>query len=131
MKFLKAVFNPRDWEDAIVNGIVDEDGDLIPFRNGESVEFIIDLENGCIKDWPSGINANIHYKVCDQGEYLILDHNMNALYQYKSSYVPDEYLCHGDNGYGDYIIMNINEDGLIENYSKPTFNEERWIEYGV
>ena len=29
---------------------------------------------------------------------------------------PTLFLCHGDTGYGDYIILNVGEDGLIKGY---------------
>lgn len=33
--------------------------------------------------------------------------------------MPDDFLCHGDQGYGDYIIMKINENGMIQGWGKP------------
>ena len=124
-KYIEVVAGVRYWEDAIVNGVVDTDGTLIPFRRGQVWNPLIDLETGRIVDWPSGTNAEIHYKVCDDGEYWLLDSDMESL-AYHEGYVPDEYLCHGESGYGDYIIMNIDSDGYIQNYSEPKFVPENW-----
>lgn len=34
-------------------------------------------------------------------------------------YVPDDFLCPGDNGYGDYIILKVGADGQIEKWRTP------------
>ena len=40
--------------------------------------------------------------------------------------MPDGYMCHGDSGFGDYIIQNIDENGQIENYTRPEVDIEQW-----
>jgi len=35
----------------------------------------------------------------------------------KDGYVPD-IMCPGDEGYGDYIIMTVNESGVIEGWKQ-------------
>lgn len=114
----------RYWEDATVNGVEDTGGTLIPFRTATLWEPVIDLETGRVRDWPAGTTADVHYKVCDAGEYELIDAegNMVAL---KSGYVPDM-LAVGDNGYGDYIIMKIGPDGLIEGWEPPVIDPEPW-----
>ncbi|WP_339612099.1 hypothetical protein, partial [uncultured Planktosalinus sp.] len=94
---------PRYWEDTEVNGISDENGDLIPCRSDDIWSPKINLETGIIIDWPIGTEANIHYKVCDSGEYWILDTNSEKLIKAKGYYVPN-FLAIDDNGFGDYII---------------------------
>jgi hypothetical protein len=128
MKYLKVEAGVRYWEDATVNGQEDTNGELIPFRNGDIWEPIIDLENGLIVDWPNGTVANIHYKVCDAGEYWLLDDNMNKVSKYKGHYVPDALLCYGELGYGDYIIMTIDENGKIQDFQKPKIEKYEWNE---
>jgi hypothetical protein len=36
-------------------------------------------------------------------------------------------LCHGDNGFGDYIIFSVNESGQIDNYVNR-LDAEDWID---
>lgn len=114
----------RYWEDATVNGVEDTDGSLIPLRFETLWSPTIDLDTGRVRDWPEGTTADIHYKVCDAGEYELIDAdgNMVAL---KSGYVPDM-LSVGDNGYGDYIIMEIGPAGLIKGWEPPVIDPELW-----
>ena len=79
VKFLRARCGVRYWEDAEVNGKADEDGSLIPCRNGEEWCPLIDLAEGRIVDWPPGTTASIHYKVCDEGVYELLDKNCKVV----------------------------------------------------
>ncbi len=102
------------WEDASVNGVEDENGDLIPCRIGDDWMPIINLETGIIENWDIGKTADIHYKVCDDGNYFLLDKN-NLQVAEKEGYVVD-CLSIGENGYGDYIIMKVDENGLIEDW---------------
>lgn len=104
----------RYWEDATVNGVEDEDGTLIPFRVGDSWSPSIDIDTGVICDWPQGTVASIHYKVCDAGVYSLLDADGVTL-KHIEGYVP-KILSPGGSGYGDYIIMNVDETGRIDNW---------------
>lgn len=132
---------PRYWEDTTVNGEVDTEGKLIPFRNGDLWNPVIELATGKIINWPQGMTASIHYKVCDQGRYYLGTLGGSPkllgapkLFQYgaeerrakQSTYVPDDFLCHGDLGYGDYIIMNVSSDGQIAKYRRPTPDRDEW-----
>lgn len=110
----------RYWEDSEVNGVQDDNGDLIPFRNGDYWEPKIDLETGTIIDWPKGTTAKIHYKVCDDGTYYLKDKD-GITQLMKEGYVPND-LIPGE--YGDYIIMDIDENGKILNwYADPSLDE--------
>lgn len=115
----------RYWEDARVNGKADEDGTLIPFRKGDRWNPTIELTTGKMVDWPNGITADIHYKVCDDGEYWLADEH-GVLFKWLGYYVPDDLLCVGDRGYGDYIILKVNQDGFIQGWSKPVIDEKEW-----
>ena len=114
VKFLKVDAGVRYWEDADVNGVNDEDGELIPCRSGERWCPLIDLETGIVKDWPDSVTARIHYKVCDDGRYALLDSDGNEVTLIEG-YVPD-IMCPEGGGFGDYIIMNIDGSGAIENW---------------
>jgi hypothetical protein len=114
IKFLHVSAGVRYWEDTEVNGIEDETGELIPCRNGEYWEPIIDVDTGIIINWPKGIKANVHYKCCDDGTYTLLDSDKSQIIA-KEGYVPD-CLCPEEAGYGDYIIMSIDENGHIDGW---------------
>jgi hypothetical protein len=115
----------RYWEDSCINGITDtKDGSLVPCKNGKNWDLTIDVETGIITNWVKGITANIHYKVCDDGKYTLLDEYNNELVSYES-YVPN-CLCPKEDGYGDYIIMDINENGKINNF-EMSFEEWKYI----
>lgn len=125
--YLEVAAEVRYWEDAIVNGETDEDGSRIPHRSGAIWHPSIDLAAGKIADWPRGTEADIHYKVCDAGEYWLTDREGGRLAKWRGYYVPTAFLCHGANGYGDYIIMRVGGDGAIADWSRPEISEDDWI----
>lgn len=118
--FIEVSAGVRYWEDASVNGTEDADGTLIPFRKGDNWEPSIRLSDGSISGWPAGTTAVIHYKVCDAGEYWLLDESGKRIAKWAGFYVPSDFLCHGGQGYGDYIILKVGADGLIEKYRAPS-----------
>ena len=126
---------PRYWEDTTVNGKEDSDGSQVPFRDGELWRPVIELTTGTILNWPQGMTASVFYKACDQGRYYLGTLESPKLFQYgdeerepqESTYVPDEFLCHGDRGYGDYIIMDVSEGGKIAKYERPTPKQSEWV----
>lgn len=107
----------RYWEDATVNGVEDTLGDLIPCRENDSWCPIIDIDSGLITNWKQGVKAEVHYKVCDGGSYYLQDDNGNTVLSIEQDYVP-RMMCPKRNGYGDYIIMDIDENGQISNWEK-------------
>jgi hypothetical protein len=116
----------RYWEDASVNGHEDTDGTLIPFRLGNKWCPVIRLEDGWIVNWPECTTADVHYKVCDQGEYWLRDEE-KRIAKWSGDYVPNDFLCHGDQGYGDYIIFQVNAEGTIVGWDRPWLDPERWL----
>lgn len=115
----------RYWEDAYLNGQKDTHGN-VPCRKGDSWMPVIDLESGVIINWTQGIDAQIHYKVCDAGEYYLLDEQKKRIAKWNGFYVPDDILCINDEGWGDYIIFNVNQDGKIKDWTKPIINNQEW-----
>lgn len=105
----------RYWEDSTINGVDDDEGDLTPFRDGDMWCPIINVDSGIIRDWPVGTTASIHFKICDSGSYFLKDDTGETVLSIERDYVPS-ILCPNDNGYGDYIILNINENGQIQNW---------------
>ena len=116
-KFLKVSAGVRHWEDAEINGDNAESSSDVPFAKGDLWEPVIDIDSGAVIDWPEGVSAKFHFKVCDAGSYYLLDKENNALASIINDYVPNG-LCHGDTGYGDYIIFNVDAGGKIINYKQ-------------
>lgn len=106
---------PRYWEDTEVDGVVDETGNLVPCKEANRWKPIIDLKTGRIINWEQGKTAKVHYKVCDQGEYFLLDENKDKIAKYYSFYVPD-ILSPKRDGFGDYIILDVAKNGLIDDF---------------
>jgi hypothetical protein len=115
VKYLKVDVGVRYWEDSTVNGQEDANGDLIPFRKDDRWKILIDVETGIIKEWPAGTVADVHYKVCDDGIYKLLDEEASIL-RWKEGYVPKILDLYKDS-YGDYIIMKIDSDGMIRDWN--------------
>lgn len=123
VKYLQAHCGVQFWEDGHVNGECDTDGSRIPCRKGTAANNdhlgggewmpLIDLDTGKIVDWPQGTTAQVHYKVCDDGQYDLLDENRNVVSSI-SGYVPPM-MCPGCGG-SDYVIMSIGADGTIKNW---------------
>ena len=111
----------RYWEDATINGIEDENGDLTPCKNGEMWQPVINIDTGVITNWKNGVKADIHFKVCDAGSYYLKDAEGNTVLAIEQDYVPN-IACPKKNGYGDYIIMDIDENGQIANW-KPNIDD--------
>jgi hypothetical protein len=112
---------PRYIQDASVNGDDElENNPKMPFMKfDERVkeycwEVNIDIDKGQIIDWPQGTTASIHYKVCDEGSYELYDEN-DKLITSIDDYVPS-IMCPKEPGYGDYIIMDIDKNGFIQDW---------------
>jgi len=103
----------RYWKDAIINGIEDKDGN-IPCRDGDCWKPLININTGKIVNWIQGVRATTHYKVCDNGTYKLLDSNMELIKKIRD-YVP-KMLSPKAEGWGDYIIMDIDPDGQINDW---------------
>lgn len=117
-KSLKVNANIRYWEDIRLNGEEkgNEDGAGVPCKNGESWCPIIDIDSGIIVNWVLGVTADIHAKVCDDGSYSVLNSDGEILYSEENCYVPD-ILGTSDRGFGDYIIMKVDETGKIADWN--------------
>ncbi len=140
VRYLKVDAGVRYWQDSEVNGESDidlfetkgEGTPRMPFAvkvKDKPTDNIcsdhyrwqptIDVDRGCIVGWPEGTTAHVHYKVCDDGVYTLLDPLKNVIATVED-YVPD---CLGE--WGDYIVMDIGEDGSISGFS---FGEEDVLE---
>ena len=108
----------RYWEDSMLNGTGDETGEM-PCKKGDIWCPQIDVDDGRILNWEKGKIADINYKVCDEGIYYLMDKNDIVLCLQKC-YVPSM-LSINHEGFGDYIIMKIDEDGFIKDFN-PDFS---------
>jgi hypothetical protein len=117
LKTLVVEAGRRYPEDATVNGVEDVDGTLMPCMNGELWCPIIDIDSGVITNWEQGVKAEVHYKVCDAGSYYLRDAEGNTVLSIEQDYVP-KMMCPKESGYGDYIIMDIDENGQIANWKQ-------------
>jgi len=116
VKTLQVNANVRYWIDGQVNGESDtESGDNVPCRDGENWCPEIDIETGKILNWKPGTTAEIHYKVVDGCGWSLKDENGEAVLFAEDGYVPDT-LSPKESGYGDYIIMDIDENGMIADW---------------
>ena len=125
LKLLIVKAGVRYWVDAVINGIEysdDSDEDDVnskastPCVNGELWMPEIEIETGKILNWKQGVTAEIHYKVCDQCGWQLKDEKGEIVLSAEDGYVP-ETLSPKENGYGDYIIMDIDRDGKIDNWN--------------
>lgn len=118
LKTLHVRAGVRYWKDAKVDGIEDAEGNLIPCREETFPDDwlpVIELETGKIRNWQQGKTAKIHYKVCDDGDYYLFSDDETKPVLSKSGYVP-ECLDINHDGYGDYIVMNVDENGIIKDW---------------
>lgn len=116
LKYLQINAFVRYWEDTEVNGEPDtENGDNIPCKVGSTWRPKINIDNGIIENWEQGKTANVHYKVCDACSWELIDDEGNEIHKVVDEYVPS-ILYPKENGYGDYIIMDIDENGVIEDW---------------
>lgn len=116
LKTLLVKANVRYWEDSEINGESDtENGDNMPCKIGDLWCPEIEIETGIIFNWVKGTTANIHYKVADELGYELKDEKGDVVLSADDGYVPKT-LCPKENGYGDYIIMDIDEKGKINNW---------------
>ncbi len=79
-----------------------------PFRTGDLWNITVDGDTGKIRDWPKGFSAHVHMKVCDEGNYWLLDKDGKEL-AHRDGYVPS---CI-PGSYGDYIEFEIDGDGTV------------------
>lgn len=124
IKYLHAEVGARYWDDSLLNGLEDTEGNM-PCIDEEKIYWkpLIDIETGIIVNWNIGDEAQIHYKCCDNGIYKLLDKNKNKIKSIEG-YVPN-IMCPKENGYGDYVIMDINKEGKILNWK---INLDEFIE---
>jgi len=122
VRYIRAEIGVRYWENATVNGIEEiKNNPTIPCRNCDEWVLYIDVDTGVIINWEKGVTALVHYKVCDSGRYTLLEVTDREIIT-RDGYVPS-CLCPSGDGYGDYVVMDIDGDGKIRNFE---FNPSYW-----
>lgn len=90
-----------------------------PLRNIGVWEAIVNIDTGEILGWPTGRPEKMHMKVNDGGSYRLLS-LFNGFRWVTEAEIKCDYVPHGvvPGEYGDYIIFDINRDGIITNWPK-------------
>ena len=121
--------NVRYLENGTVNGVEDSEDTpnmpcMVKGEEGYCWMPIIDIETGQILNWREGTTAEIDYSVCDEFNCKVFDKKGGVHVKIKdySGYVPD-FMCPKADGYGDYIIMDIDENGYIQDWNKDNVRE--------
>lgn len=113
---LKLKAHVRYWEDSQFNGVEDDNkGSLAPCKINDLWCPVIDVSSGKITNWKLGTTAKIHYKVADGCGYELIDSDSNIILSRDDGYVCRT-LNPVENEGGDYIIMNIDKNGFIEDW---------------
>lgn len=86
-----------------------------PGRTGDTWKAKVDIDTGHIEGYPRGQPFDLHMKVVDAGSYAIRGKDDNLIAEIDGDYVP-----HGvvPGEYGDYLVLKIDNDGVITNWPK-------------
>lgn len=76
---------------------------------------IINIETGRILNWLQGNTASVQYKVCDGFSCSFTDNSGVSILDLDDGYVPS-FMCIGLEPDGDYIVMDIDENGYIKDW---------------
>lgn len=133
--FISADVKVRYWNDSNVNGNEDVDfyetkGEGCPLmpcavkikEEPESCIYsdhwrwrpVINIETGQILNWQKGTTADVFYKVCD-GFACSFDDKVGEPILNFEGYVPS-FMCPKDEPDGDYIIMDVDDNGYIKDW---------------
>ncbi|MDN8078826.1 hypothetical protein QZN30_05630 [Burkholderia multivorans] len=129
-RYIEVKAGVRYWEDAFLNGVKDTEG-TIPLRVVDDWAPVIELATGRVLDWPEDVEATTCYKVCDAGEFWLLDADRKRIAKWKRYYVPAAFFDTSIAGYGsivsDYIVLSIGRDGTVANWPHPLLDAEQWV----
>lgn len=101
-------------------------------EDGDYWNLTIDINSGKVKNWKPGFCIKTHFKVCDDGLYQVFDTEGNLIWDSMRDryyYVPD-FLSIGDEGYGDYMYLDIDGEGNIKDWlTEGIYSLRRLVEY--
>lgn len=133
MRIVKVCADVRYKQDAhiktpeMTDFFEDSDGE-IPCMEGSCWCPEIDVDRGVILNWTQGTEARVNYKVCDcfSAKAFVEDNAFSVpIAKVEDEYVP-KFMCPREEGYGDYICMDIKADGTIEGWNTSLYN--KWLE---
>lgn len=104
----------NDFKDNIPN----IENKIINYDVNDYWTLVIDINTGKVENWPKNYCISTWFKVCDDGLYQIVDKDGDVIWdsiETENYYVP-EFLKINDNGYGDYINLDIDGNGYIKNW---------------
>lgn len=91
-----------------------------PLRVLDTWGAVIDLESKKVADWPIGKTLEFYSKAFDSGIYCLLDAEGKEIAKIEG-YVPNKFL---PGNYGDYLDLNIDENGIVTNWLENASIEE-------
>ena len=111
-----------DWMGFEIDGIAETENEAVPCKRDNYWEPIIDVEVGTILNWKKGVVAavmckilQLNFKIIDSlGETLLCKEGIGK--DGKPIQIPDT-LSPGNSGWDSYIILDINEEGKIEDWN--------------
>lgn len=129
MRIVKVCADVRYKQDAHIktpemDDFYEDSNGEIPCMGGSCWCPEIDVDRGVILNWTQGTEARVDYKVCDGFSAEVLDDG-NVIANVENEYVP-KFMSPREEGYGDYICMDIKADGTIEGWNISSFN--KWLE---
>lgn len=83
-----------------------------PLREGDVWKGTVDLDTHRILEWPRGKTGSMHMKVCDEGIYTLQTADLKTV-AVRKDYCPNKVI---PGEWGDYIELEIAEDGTITNW---------------
>ena len=110
------------FDDGMMTELECDEDFVPPMLNADSMrlEITIDIKEGRLVEWNKENGyLRMQAKVMDGGTYTLLDTGKKPIWQIRG-YVPNRLIpsfeIEGD--HGDYIELQINEDGTIANWNK-------------
>lgn len=83
----------------------------------DTINVMIDVDTKKLVGWlETNDIVSIFAKVRDEGIYRYYDKDKNVVLEKENEYVPD-FLQVEEDGFGDYLNMIINKEGVIENFN--------------
>lgn len=101
-----------NFDGTIINGVVCVDCNQIPCIFEDFWNPSISIDDGIIPNWTKGVEAKINLFLGKKCSWWILDSHLEVILERYDDYVPN-CLSDGDN---NYLVMNIDKDGKIENW---------------
>lgn len=114
------------FDDGLMTELECEEDFVPPMLNKEDqlLEYMVDLKERKVLNWSYKDGyLRMWAKVRDSGTYTLLDEKMNPLWQIRG-YVPNRLIPPLEDGYGDYIELAVEGDGIVVGWpEKLDFSE--------